>query len=76
LYYKQGKLSAAFEQFTKASKCSHQIAEVYNNLGALYAQTGQYLKALEEYKKALKINPDQIEAQQSLNLLDSIIGNR
>lgn len=42
---------------------------VYFDLGYAYEKQGQYEKAIAEYKKALKIKPDSLEATEHLAFL-------
>ena len=46
----------------------------HNNLGVLYSKRGLYDKALEEYEKALAINPTYATAHNNLGVLYSMRG--
>ncbi len=43
-------------------------AEAYNNLGLAYYEQGRLDGAIEAYNKAIKLNPDYVEAYCGLGL--------
>jgi tetratricopeptide (TPR) repeat protein len=42
------------------------LIPAYNTLGRLYAEIGNYEKALSSYQQALRINPDRTDAREEL----------
>lgn len=42
--------------------------DYYFNLGSAYAKSGKYQEAIEAYKQALRINPDNAEVRFKLGL--------
>jgi len=58
--------TAAFIFFTKAiNKDPNQPADVYYARGYTYQESGAYWQALEDYKKAIELNPDLAGAYQN-----------
>ena len=53
---------------------SHQLADVYNLLGTLYADLGKFNFAEVAFKKALTINPNYMEAALNLAVLYNNLG--
>jgi len=47
---------------------------IYNNLGSVYAQKGDFDAAIREYQNALRIKPDDMEA--NYNLRESLVRKR
>ena len=43
----------------------------YYNLGVVYAKTGKWSEAEENFKKALELKPGYAEAQKGLDLINS-----
>jgi tetratricopeptide (TPR) repeat protein len=67
----------ALKDFKSAASGSPQMYQAYNGMGFSYRKTGDYVKALEMYEKALKLKPgfpDAIEyrgeAYLGLNRID------
>ncbi len=48
---------------------------LYNNLGYTYQLKGDYQKAIEHYKKSVKMNPQLVSSQQNLGELLFKLGN-
>jgi tetratricopeptide (TPR) repeat protein len=44
----------------------NMLIPAYNTLGRLYAEIGNYEKALASYQQALRINPDRTDAREEL----------
>jgi tetratricopeptide (TPR) repeat protein len=45
------------------------FAEAHNNLGLLYSEQKRYDRAIQEYQKAIEINPNYAEAHYNLGVL-------
>ncbi|HBF12536.1 MAG TPA: hypothetical protein DDW49_03970 [Deltaproteobacteria bacterium] len=73
-YFKNQAYKNAETIFLKiiGNKC--EFADVYNMLGVIYHQTGQYSKAITHFQKALKINPRYTEAMLNLSVLYNDLG--
>lgn len=53
----------------------YQYPSIYNNLGVLYANLGEYDKARDAYNRALKLDPNDQAANFNLGLLEQFQGN-
>lgn len=63
----------AEEIFLKILK-QHKLADVYNALGLIYADKGQFNFAEIAFKQALKINPQYMEAALNLSVVYNNLG--
>ncbi len=63
---KTGKVKEAIGYYLQAIAIKPDFAEVYVNLGSLYANQQQWAKAVECYKQALTINPELVTVHQHL----------
>ena len=54
----QGKLGEAIQDYTRFLEKYPDAAQVRSNLGAALVGVGQYARAIEQYKLALKTKPD------------------
>jgi len=54
----QGRVDGAVEKLVAATVLQSNFPEAYNLLGVCFDEKGQYRLAQEEYKKALKIEPN------------------
>jgi tetratricopeptide (TPR) repeat protein len=61
-----GKHAEAIEKFTAGIAANPACVECYNNIGYSYAQTKEYDKAEEAYKKAAELKPDNSTAWNGL----------
>ncbi|MCW7080625.1 MAG: tetratricopeptide repeat protein [Candidatus Methanospirare jalkutatii] len=52
----------------------HEYAEAYNNRGVAYAKLGEHKRAIEDYDKAIKLNPEDAEAYYGRGLVYVILG--
>jgi len=59
---KQGNLSQAILEFTKAIEMNPGYADAYNNRGVAYAKQGNFNQAAADYNKAIEINPNDANA--------------
>lgn len=56
----------AFESYKTALKHNIVFAEPHNNMAALYSKLNQYQDAIEEYKKVLRIIPDDFQCMATI----------
>ncbi|MFC1517820.1 tetratricopeptide repeat protein [Candidatus Margulisiibacteriota bacterium] len=68
LYYEVGRLDLAAEKCEEALAVDKQNIMGYSNLGVIYASLNKYMKAMSEYKKALKIDPQNSSVKENLLL--------
>lgn len=69
MYYLEGNLDKAEEQFSETLVLSPNEVMIHNNLGLIYAARGDLVRAEEEYKKELEINPNYDNALFNYGLL-------
>ena len=62
-YQKSGELIKAREQYLKLIKIHPKDYEIHNNLGSVYHALGNFDTAINEYRKALLINPNYHKAR-------------
>ncbi len=60
------KLDEAIGFYYKALKIKHDYSEPHNNLGAALFLKGNVKESIVHFRKALQINPDNIDAQNNL----------
>nr|WP_279309212.1 DUF2225 domain-containing protein [Psychroserpens sp. SPM9] len=77
LYHYKGDTQQALKYYEEALKLKEKLGIKNNegllyNIGNIYADTGEYKKALENFEKALKINRETNDSQGILNNLNSI----
>ena len=65
LIYKEARIA-------KEHKDSSEIARSYNNIGVIYFDLDEYLKSIDNFKIALKINEGIRDAEQQIYLLTRI----
>src|SRR5438045_1709111 len=61
-YYKKSDYENAVKTYEQLLKESSALAEVYYNLGNCYYKTGNISKSILNYEHALKLNPDDEDA--------------
>jgi serine/threonine protein kinase/tetratricopeptide (TPR) repeat protein len=61
-----GELDKATETYQEIIESYPRSAEAYGNLGSVYAQQGQYEKAAEITRQALRLIPDQVAPKGNL----------
>jgi len=77
---KLGKDLARAKEYNKAEDIflrilkKHDLADVYNSLGLLYADQGKFNFAEVSFKKALSINPNYMEAALNLSVVYNNLG--
>jgi Tfp pilus assembly protein PilF len=63
------QISVAKEHFIKALRLNQELAQAYNNLGYIYLKYEKsYGRAHDNFQRALKVNPDYLEARYNLAL--------
>lgn len=67
-FYNKGKYEKAVEIFSKLSK-KYNDPDIYYNLGNSYAKSGKKGYALLNYKKALKLNPDDEDIKYNIDII-------
>lgn len=55
---KAGELEAAEKAFLRVLREGGEVAFVYNNLGIVYQQRGDQAKAAEQFRKAIRLDPN------------------
>ncbi len=69
IYLKREQTDKARDCFIKALRYNQEQAQSYNNLGYIYLTYDQkFGKAEENFRRALKVNPDYTEARYNLGL--------
>lgn len=71
-----GRKDLARLEYEKALKVNPYIAEIYNNIGALYQTEGNLEKALDYYEKALFLNPDLPSTHTNLGFIYEKLGKK
>ncbi|MFN0062520.1 MAG: tetratricopeptide repeat protein [Myxococcaceae bacterium] len=67
--YKQGRFDESKKLLIDALRINNEQAQAYNNLGAIYLyQEKQYGRAHDNFQRALKVDPDYLEARYNLSL--------
>jgi tetratricopeptide (TPR) repeat protein len=69
MYYLDGNLDKAEEEFIKSVELNPTEPMIHNNLGLIYYRKGDYQDAEAQYKKELEINPYYDNALLNLGLL-------
>lgn len=69
---KRGKTGIAIKTLSKAASRSRST-RVYNLLGDAFMRTGNHQKAADNYKKALRINPDDKKAREGYTAAAKLI---
>ncbi len=55
---KAGQLDAAEKALLRVLRKGGKVAPVYNNLGIIYQQRGDHLRALAQFREAIRLQPD------------------
>ena len=66
VYFQEGQVDEAIEEFKKGIAINPHHVEAYYNLGSALAQKGQEDEAIIQYQKALELKPDYAEAHYNL----------
>ncbi|MGA9521015.1 MAG: tetratricopeptide repeat protein [Myxococcaceae bacterium] len=71
------QMSVAKEHFIKAIRYNQDHAQSYNNLGYIYLKVEKsYGRAHDNFQRALKVNPDYLEARYNLALTFFYMGEK
>jgi lipoprotein NlpI len=77
--YERGDYDAAIHHYTRALDSKdlgpHTAAFAFTNRGKSYGSTGQFDRAIEDYKQAIRLKPDMAEAFRYLGLTYFIKGD-
>ncbi|MHC1705283.1 MAG: tetratricopeptide repeat protein [Tenuifilaceae bacterium] len=71
-----GDIEKAHECFTLAMNNDQQNFLLWFNRGKVYRLKGDFIAAINDFQKALDINPDFKEAEVSIEMLKNIISFR
>ncbi len=68
--YQLKKYQEAVDEFSRVdpTKLGTHAADAHYNLGNAYFRLGQYEKALESYKRGLRLNPDDVQGKKNFEL--------
>lgn len=69
LYFRQGQLFSAIQDYNQAILLNAQFAEAYNNRGNCYALQGNWLNALADYERVIDLNPYNGSVRINLGIL-------
>jgi tetratricopeptide (TPR) repeat protein len=76
-YYKKGDYENAIKTYEQLLKESgNPPAEVYYNLGNCYYKTGNTAKSILNYERAVKLNPDDEDANFNLRIANLKVADR
>ncbi len=65
---RSGKFDEAVQDFTQVLTAFPQDAQVHNDFGELYLRMGKPAEALEQFEKALAVNPSHPAALKNRDL--------
>lgn len=63
VYYRQGKFDLAEKYLSEAAQLMPRDPTIQEHLGDLYAKTGAWQRALERYRVALDLGPDETDEE-------------
>jgi tetratricopeptide (TPR) repeat protein len=69
----QGKFEAAQSAYERALQCEGDVDEAHLNLGNLFRAMGKYESALEQYRLAAAICPDDADIQRALGDVETMM---
>lgn len=73
-YFEKKEYDKAEKYFLNLVKENQNFADVYNMLGVIYHANGQFTGSIENFEKAIKINPNYTEALLNLAVLYNDLG--
>jgi tetratricopeptide (TPR) repeat protein len=62
IYYQNGDIRGAIEEYTRALLIDHKNINVHNSLGVCYGVTGDFRSALKEFEIAIKLDTHEVMA--------------
>lgn len=71
--YKKANYLNAIEMYNQAAQISED-STLYNNIGIAYYMLKQYDKAIEQYQKSLKLNPNHVDSIVNLAMAYEVLG--
>lgn len=74
MFFKHQAFKKAEAAFLKIVGNKNEFADIYNMLGMIAHQTGQFGRAISYFQKAIKINPNYTEALLNLSVLYNDLG--
>jgi len=74
-YYRQGALSQAISDLTKAIEIDPGYADAYTNRGRIYAQQGGFKPALNDFNKAIEVGPNSVVAYSNRGIIYAYYGH-
>lgn len=75
IYFDEGKLDLAQEQFEEVIEESPELSETHFNLGLVLEQIGDLNRAIEEFEKVLELDPEYSGAHEKLAKLYEMRGD-
>ena len=67
-YVAQGRLGDAARAFETALEANPTLVEALDGLGRVYATTGLYTEAIEQWQAVLRVAPDHSRAQALIRM--------
>lgn len=71
----QNDFDGAIDSYSEAIQAGEESAEPYNNMGYALYRKGDIPAAIENFKKAAKLNPDQGDILENLNIAEEEFTN-
>lgn len=69
VYFREGNLRKAGEEFIRAIELKPNLAEAYHNLAYTYQNMGRFDAAIANYEKALALRPALYQSYQNLGII-------
>src|SRR3989304_578239 len=73
-FFQKGNYARAKELFLKVIDAGHRFADVYNKLGLIFCNNGEYEQAVKYFEEALKIHPTYTEGSLNLSVTYNELG--
>jgi tetratricopeptide (TPR) repeat protein len=67
IYFRQGQIDKAVNQYAEALRINPSFALAHNNMGAAMLRAGNVEKAIFHFQMALRLKPDDHDARNNLN---------
>jgi tetratricopeptide (TPR) repeat protein len=74
-FQKMGRLREAQRLYNQALRTQPRNAAIFNNLGVIYIQIGNYSKARDSLERALQLKPKYVDPYYNLACLYALRGN-